>query len=89
VLLLCEIVPVNELETVDIIGQSFVFDVYFFREYISFVGRDIQNLKYFNLQCYSKMRWARHVARMGEEGGACRVLVGKPDGMRPLERPRC
>ena len=34
------------------------------------------------------MRWARHVARMGEERGAYRVLVGKPEGKRPLGRPR-
>jgi len=35
------------------------------------------------------MRWAGHVACMGEERGACRVLVGKPEGKRPLGRPRC
>ena len=35
-----------------------------------------------------RMRWARHVARMGEERGAYRVLVGKPEGKRPLGRPR-
>ena len=35
-----------------------------------------------------RMRWAGHVARMGEESGAYRVLVGKPEGMRPLGRPR-
>ena len=29
-----------------------------------------------------------HVARMGEERGMYRVLVGKPEGKRPLERPR-
>ena len=34
------------------------------------------------------MRWAGHVARMGEERGVYRVLVGKPEGKRPLERPR-
>ena len=34
------------------------------------------------------MRWAGHVARMGEEMGAYRVLVGKPEGKRPLGRPR-
>jgi hypothetical protein len=36
----------------------------------------------------SRMRWAGHVARMGEERGAYRVLVGKPEGKRPLGRPR-
>jgi len=35
-----------------------------------------------------RMRWARHVARMGEERGLCRVLLGKPEGRRPLGRPR-
>ena len=34
------------------------------------------------------MRWAGHVARMGEETGVYRVLVGKPEGSRPLGRPR-
>jgi len=34
------------------------------------------------------MRWAGHVARMGEERGVYRVLVGKPEGRRPLGRPR-
>ena len=33
------------------------------------------------------MRWAGHVARMGERRGVCRVLVGKPEGKRPLGRP--
>ena len=35
-----------------------------------------------------RMRLAGHVARMGEERGAYRVLVGKPEGKRPLGRPR-
>jgi hypothetical protein len=34
------------------------------------------------------MRWAGHVARMGERKGAYRILVGKPEGKRPLGRPR-
>jgi len=34
------------------------------------------------------MRWAGHVARMGEEKGVYRLLVGKPEGKRPLGRPR-
>jgi hypothetical protein len=34
------------------------------------------------------MRWARHVAHMGEERKVSRVLVGKPEGKRPLGRPR-
>jgi len=35
-----------------------------------------------------RMRWAGHVARMGEERGVYRVLVGKAEGKRPLGRPR-
>jgi len=35
-----------------------------------------------------RMRWAGHVSRRGEERGVYRVLVGKPDGRRPLGRPR-
>jgi hypothetical protein len=35
-----------------------------------------------------RMRWTGHVARMGEGRGVHRVLVGKPDGKRPLGRPR-
>ena len=35
-----------------------------------------------------RMRWAGHVARMREEWGAYSVLVGKPEGKRPLGRPR-
>jgi hypothetical protein len=35
-----------------------------------------------------RMRWAGHVARMGEKRNACRILVGKPEGKRPLGRPR-
>jgi hypothetical protein len=34
------------------------------------------------------MRWAGHVAHIGEGRNVYRVLVGKPEGKRPLERPR-
>jgi hypothetical protein len=36
----------------------------------------------------SRMRWARHVARMWEGRGVYRVLVGRPEGKRPLRRHR-
>jgi len=35
-----------------------------------------------------RMRWAGHVTRMGKRKGICRVLVGKPEGKRPLGRTR-
>jgi hypothetical protein len=34
------------------------------------------------------MKWAGHVTRMGEDRGVQRMLVGKPEGKRPLGRPR-
>jgi hypothetical protein len=36
----------------------------------------------------SRMRWAWHAERMGEKGGAYRILVGTSEGRRPLGRPR-
>jgi hypothetical protein len=35
-----------------------------------------------------RMKWAGHVARMGEKRNVYRLLVGKPEGKRPLGRPR-
>jgi hypothetical protein len=36
-----------------------------------------------------RMRWAGHVARIGEVRGAYNILLGMPEGRRSLERPRC
>jgi hypothetical protein len=36
-----------------------------------------------------RMTWASHVAQMSEKRNAYRLLVGKPEGKRPLGRPRC
>jgi hypothetical protein len=35
-----------------------------------------------------RMRWTGHVERMGEKRNECRLLVGKPEGRRPLGRPK-
>jgi hypothetical protein len=35
-----------------------------------------------------RMRWAGHVTRIGEKRNAYRILVGMPEGKRPLRRPR-
>jgi len=35
-----------------------------------------------------RMRWAGHVAHMGDGRGVYRMLVGKPEGKRPLGKPR-
>jgi hypothetical protein len=36
----------------------------------------------------SRMKWARHIARMREKRNAYRILKGEPAGKRPLRRPR-
>jgi hypothetical protein len=38
---------------------------------------------------WRRMRWVMHVAHTEEDRGVHRVLVGKPEGRRPLGRPRC
>ena len=35
-----------------------------------------------------RMRWAGHVVSMGDKGGAYRILMARPEGMKPLERRR-
>jgi hypothetical protein len=59
--------------------------------------RKLHNEELHNLYCSPsliriiksrRMRWAGHVARMGEKRNAYRILVGKPEGRRPLGRPR-
>jgi hypothetical protein len=59
--------------------------------------RKLHNEEFHNLFCSSsiirmiksrRMRWAGHVAGMGENRNAYRILVGKPEGKRPLGRPR-
>jgi hypothetical protein len=69
-----------------------------FRFNLSFVIYDNMSFK-FSYDLYSspsiirvvksrRMRWAGNVARMGEKRNAYRLLVGKPEGTRPLGRPR-
>jgi hypothetical protein len=36
-----------------------------------------------------RMRWAGHVVHLGELRGAYNILIGRPEGRRPLGRPRC
>jgi hypothetical protein len=59
--------------------------------------RKLHNEELHNLYCSPRiiriinswrMRWAGHVARMGEERNVYRILVGKPEGKRPLGKPR-
>ena len=52
-------------------------------------NEEVNDLYYsLNIVRVIKSRWTGHVARMGEGRGVYRVLVGKPEGKRPLGRPR-
>ena len=46
------------------------------------------SLNIFRMIISRRIRWAGHVARMGARRGVYRVLVGKPEGRRPVVRPR-
>ena len=74
--------------------NDFVTDIYLT---ISLEWRKLHNEELYDLYCSPntvqviksiRMRWAGHVARMGEGRGVYRVLVGKPEGKRQLGRPR-
>ena len=67
------------------------------REEVTGEWRRLHNEKLNDLYCSPNIvrviksrrkRWAEHMARMGEERGVYRVLVRKPEGRRPLGRPR-
>ena len=67
------------------------------RDEVTGEWRKLQNAELSDLYCSPnivrviksrRMSWAGHVARMGEKRGVYRVLVGKPEGKRPLGRPR-
>jgi hypothetical protein len=47
----------------------------------------VSNVEIIRIIKSRRMRWAGHVARMGEKGNAYRLLVRKPEGKRPLGRP--
>jgi hypothetical protein len=46
------------------------------------------NDEFRNIWKMARIRWAWHIARMGDKRNAYRILVGKPEGKRPLGRPR-
>jgi hypothetical protein len=59
--------------------------------------RKLHNEELYNLYCWPSIirmiksrrtRWTGHIARMREKRNAYRILVGKPEGKRPLGRPR-
>jgi len=67
------------------------------RDKVTREWRKIHNEELIDLYCSTnivrviksrRMRWAGHVARIGRRRGIYRVLVGKPEGKRPLWRPR-
>ena len=65
---------------------DFVFLLLLLLRLLLIIRTSILTLNVFSI--YTVMRWAGHVGRMGDERGVYRVLVGKPEGRRPLGRPR-
>jgi hypothetical protein len=59
------------------------------RDEVTGEWRKLHNEEHPQISLGRQMRWAGHVARMGEERKAYKVLVGKPEGKRQLRRPRC
>ena len=68
------------------------------RDEVTGEWRELHNEEFNDLYCSPNfdrviksriIRWAEHVARMGEGRGVYRVLVARPEGKRPLGRPRC
>jgi len=63
------------------------------REWRKLHNQELNNLysspSVFRVMKSRRMGWTGHVARRGERRGVYRVLVGKPEGKRSLERPRC
>jgi hypothetical protein len=55
---------------------------------VSFNLKNAVNMNIVRVVKSRRMRWAGHVARMREGRGVHRVLVGRPEGRRPLGRPR-
>ena len=49
---------------------------------------DLYSRSIFRVIKWRRIRWVVHVARMGKRKGIYTVLVGKPEGKRPLGRPR-
>jgi len=54
----------------------------------SFIQNSYISLNIISVTKSRRMRWAGHVAHMGEIRNAYNILVGKPEGKRPLGRPR-
>jgi len=53
------------------------------------VTGDLRTLRIVRVIKSRRMRWTAHVAHMGERRGVYRVLMGKPEGKKPLGRPWC
>ena len=62
------------------------------REWIKLHNKELNDLysspNIFRVIKFRRIRWAGHVARMGEKRGVYKILVGKPEGKRPIGRPR-
>jgi hypothetical protein len=63
---------------------EFLWKIRFYKKFIC----RLQLISLAGIISLNQMRWEGHIARMGETRNAYRILVGKPEGKRPLGRPR-
>jgi hypothetical protein len=68
--------------------QAFIFNYLKIRRHIEELHNLYSSPDIIKQVKSSRMRWAGHVARMGEERKMYKILVGKPEGKRPLGRRR-
>jgi hypothetical protein len=59
-----------------------------YRKKISLLRKFITSLGPGRIPWINDLRWAEHVAQMDEKRNACRILMGKPEGKKPLGRRR-
>jgi hypothetical protein len=82
---LCPLIQHNLTLNHSLCSSHIIFPVHYFYYYYYFV---IYTYYYLYFVKSRRMRWAGRVARMMEKRNAYRLLVGKPEGKRPLWRPR-
>jgi hypothetical protein len=80
-----QIFPIYRSKKIYIFDSPFALEIFYT---VHFIHRLYSSPSIIRMIKSRKMRWAGHVARMGAKRNWYRILVGKPEGKRPLGRPR-
>ena len=88
-----DLIPIRIKFTVSswVLKSHFKFFLSFLNQYCAVATKSLVHVMQINTFLFLLVMyyiWDGHIARMGEESGVYRVLVGKPEGKRPLGRPR-